>query len=466
MPTDELTKRAAHLRGQMELKLNEAQTLQSEWAEKDEPMPVEVSEKITKMYGDFDSFKAQLDLVKGQQERDSFMNDPANEPKTADVSWRQTGPDEGNDPVDVKSWRSFSIKQVRVDPIYHVPVIDDIEIRYHVPLKVQKKGYNGAFESYIRNGYGENMGPNDRKTLTEGADSAGGFTVPEDYQTELIKKMATMATIRARARVATTSRDIAKWPKIHYTTDDKWTSGVRMTWTGESPASASTHRVTDPVFGLYSIPVHTAMASMPISNDLIEDSAFDIVGISSDLLAEAFTLGENTAFISGNGIGRPMGILTQVDGDGPASVVSGSAGTLLADGLIDLAYALPAQYEGNATWTFAKSTEKVIRKLKDSNSDYLWPVWPQVGNFGVVSRELLGFPTMRDEFMPAIAASAYPIIFGDLRGYLVLDRVGISVQRLTEIYAETNVTLLLARKRLGGQTIEPWRLKVQKVAAS
>lgn len=466
MPPEELTKRAARLRGLMEQKLSEAQVLQDEWSEKSDPMPEEVSNQVNALYGEFDGFKAQLDLVNGQMTRDDFMNEPAATPKTADVSWRQSGPGEGDEDIDEKSWRSFTVKQVRVDPIYGMPVVDDIEIRYHVPKKVQKKGYKGAFESYMRNGYGEKMGPNDRKTLTEGADSAGGFTVPEDYQTELIKKMATMATIRARARVGTTSRDIAKWPKIQYTTDDKWTSGVRMTWTGESPSSSSAHRVTDPVFGLYTIPVHTAMASMPISNDLIEDSAFDIVGISSDLLAEAFTLGENDAFLNGNGIGRPMGILTQVDGDGPASVVTGSAGTLLADGLIDLAYALPSQYEANATWTFAKSTEKVIRKLKDTNGDYLWPVWPQVGNFGATPRELLNFPTMRDEFMPAVAAGAYPIIFGDLRGYLVLDRVGISVQRLTEIYAETNITLLLARKRLGGQTIEPWRLKVQKVAAS
>ena len=466
MPPEDKKNRAANLRTLMEQKLAEAEKLQNDWAEKSEPMPEEVAGQVTALYGEFDQFKAQLDLVLRNEAASSYMNDPANEPKTADISWRQAGPGEGDQPVDEKAWREIQIKQVRIDPVFGSPVVDDLTVRYHVPLSVQKKGYAPAFEAYLRKKSFSDIGPEDRKTLTEGADSAGGFTVPEDYQTELIKKMATMATIRARARVATTSRDIAKWPKIQWTTDDKWTSGVRLTWTGESPASASTHRVTDPVFGLYSIPVHTAMASMPISNDLIEDSAFDIVGISGDLLSEAFTLGENDAFINGNGIGRPMGILTQVDGDGPASVVSGSAGTLLADGLIDLAYALPAQYEGNATWTMSKATEKVIRKLKTTTNEYLWPVWPQVGNFGVVSRELLGYPVMRDEFVPAVAAGAYPIIFGDLRGYLVLDRVGISVQRLSEIYAETNVTLLLARKRLGGQTIEPWRLRAHKVAAS
>jgi HK97 family phage major capsid protein len=236
-----------------------------------------------------------------------------------------------------------------------------------------------------------------------------------------------------------------------------------MKWTGESPSSSTVHRVNEPVFGVHSIPIHTAMASFPLSNNLIEDSAFDVVGISSDLLSEAFVLGENEAFINGNGTGRPMGILTQVDGDGPASVVSGTTSTLTADGIIDLDYELPPQYENNAVHIMNKATEKVIRKLKDANNNYIWPIWPQMGGFAAAPRELLGYPVMRDQFMPDVSAGAYPIIFGDLRGYLVLDRVGISIQRLTELYAEDNVTLLLARKRLGGKVIEPWRMKVQKV---
>lgn len=463
MATKDPKVEATRLRAQMEAKLAEAQTLQAEWEGKTEPMPAEVSEKVTKALGEFDAFKAQLDLANRLAAGDDFMNTPGAS-KTAGTDWRQAAPGEGDAPVDEKSWREIEVKSVRVDPFLGVPIVESKTVRYHVPLTVQKKGYQPAFENYLRKGMND-LGPQDRKTLSEGTDSAGGFLVPEDYQTELIKKIATNATIRSRARVGTTSRDIAKWPKIHYTTDDKYTSGVRVTWTGEAPTSSTVHRVTDPVFGLYSIPIHTCMASLPLYNDLIEDSAFDVVGVSSELLAEAFTLGENDTFINGSGIGRPMGILTQVDGDGPASVVSGTAATLTADGLINLAYALPAQYEANAAWVFRKATEQVIRKLKDTSNNYLWPVIGSMGNFAPAPKELLGFPTLRDEFMPAIADSAYPIIFGDLRGYLVLDRVGISVQRLSEIYAETNITLLLARKRLGGQTIEPWRMKVQKVSA-
>lgn len=455
---------AKDIRSKIDALMLEAAKIETAWEGKDVPMSAEDQASLSGILGKVDEWQAQFDLVKRKAENVKFMDEPESKPKATSGHWRSAAPGEGDADIDPSAWREIETKVVQVDPIFGVPIVVSRNVRYHVPLAVQQKGYSPAYESYLRKGTAE-MGGTDRKTLSEGSDSAGGFLVPEDYQTELIKKIATMATIRSRARVATTGRDLAKWPKINYTTDDKYTSGVRLTWTGESPATSSVHRVTDPQFGLYSIPVHTAMASFPMSNDLIEDSAFDILGISSDLLAEAFTLDENAAFLTGNGSGRPMGLLTQVDGDGPASVVSGSASTLLADGIIDLIYALPAQYEANAVTIMSKATEKVIRKLKDTANNYLWPIWHTVGNFGVAPRDLLGYPVIRDEFMPAIAANAYPVIHGDLKGYLVLDRVGLSIQRLTDsAYAELNLTGLLARKRVGGQTIEPWRIKVQKVS--
>lgn len=460
----------AVLRAQYTAKFAEAKKLGDAWKGKEAEIPMDIAQKIDGILGECDQIMLKIQTAQGLLDREELANSPAGT-KAAHNGWRPAGPAEGDQPVDVKAWREFEVKSFEVDPIYGVLVPTVRKFRFHVPEKIQIKDYPIAFESYLRKGIGE-MGPNDRKTLSEGVDSAGGFTIPADYHVELVRKIATMATLRANCRVAQTSRDIAQWPKISYTTDDKYTSGVRLSWTGETPSSATSHRVTDPVFGLYNIPVHTAMASMPLTNNVIEDSAFDIVGISSDLLAEAFALGENDAGWNGSGIAQPMGLLTKVDvtGEGPASVVSGSATALLAGGLIDLAYKLPAQYERNAKWYFAKQTEKEIRKLRSDSGagagtgDYLWPVYPQVGNFGATPRELLGYPTVRDEFLPAIAGNAYPIVFGDMNGYLLLDRVGISIQRLSELYAETNITLLLARKRVGGNVIEPWRMYVQKIS--
>jgi HK97 family phage major capsid protein len=440
--------------------------------EEPEEMPQEVAEKIDALLGESDKVKLQIKRAERVADGEKFMAESAGTQAahlegSAQTDWRPAGPSEGMQEIDIKAWHEIEVPRAYVDPVYGIVNVINQKVRFHIPLAVQEsKDYQPAFESYLRKDFAD-MGPNDRKTLSEGVDSAGGFLVPPDYHVELIKKIATMATIRPNARVVQTSRDIAQWPRVIYTADDEYTSGVRLTWTGETPASATSHRVSDPVFGLYQIPVHTAMASMPVTNTLLEDSAFDIFGVSQDLIAEAFSLGENDAFINGDGVSRPMGILTEAGtANGPATVNSGDANLMTADGVIDLAYALPAQYERNAKFLFNKQTEKAIRQLKDAvDGNYLWPIVAGVGNFGPAPRTLLEFPVMRDEFMPDVAASAYPALFGDFTGYLVLDRVGLSIQRLSELYAETNITLLLARKRVGGQLVQPWRLKAQVISA-
>lgn len=433
-------------------KVDEAEALLKQYDAEAGEMPADVAEKITALLGESDALKVNIDMAKRVGDAVASAAEPMGT-KAAHMGWRQAGPDEGMPDYDSKAYREVKV--------------GDRDVRVYIPEVVRQKDYASAFEAYMRKGRAE-MGPNDRKTLSAGVDNAGGFLIPEDYHMEIVKKTAAMATIRQYARVAQTGRDMAKWPRINYTTDDDYTSGVRLTWTGETPASASTHRVTDPVFGLLTIPVHTAMASLPLTNDLLEDSAFDVFGVGSELLGEAFALGENDAFINGNGVSRPMGILTEVDDtDGIASVASGATATLTGDGLISLEAALPPQYEANARWFMNKSTEAVIRKLKGTTSgDYLWPVIDQVGSLGAAQRSILGYPMVRDQFVPDVSTDAYPIIFGDMSGYLVLDRVGLSLQRLDELYAETNITVLLARRRVGGQLIAPWRLKAQKVASS
>ena len=434
-------------------KINEAKKLAEAWKGKEAEVPTEVATQIDGLLGQADEVKVKIDLAQRLADGNAFINEPGGT-KAAHLGWREAGPSEGMPAVDPHAWRKMEVDTPAGKK----------ELRYLVPLAVQAKGYGPAFEAYLTKGF-DGLGPADRKTLTEGVDTAGGFTVPEDYQAELLKKTAANAVIRAMARKITTSRDIVKWPRVNYTTDDKYTSGVRLTWTGESPVSASVHRVTDPVFGTVAIPVHTAMASMPISNDLIEDSAFDLLGISSDLLAEAFSLGEDDVFLNGTGIGQPMGILTEVDTNGPASVNSGHATEVTANGLIDLHYGLPSQYRRTARYIMNSATAKAARKLTDTDGRYMWDGL-NGGLYSPLDMESLGGkPVEYDEFMPDIAASAYAILFGDLRGYLVVDRVGFSVQRLSEIYAETNLTLLLARKRVGGYTAEPYRMKVQKISA-
>lgn len=417
-----------------------------------------VFDQINTKMGEYDALRVQADALSRVENADRYMDEPAAPPAGA-PQWRSAGPGEGEFPVDSKSWR-----EVKAFDAYGV----ERTLRFHVPEAIAKKDYASAWESYIHKGF-DGVGGTDRKTLYEGTDTAGGFLVPEDFHTELVKKMAGLTSVRPLARVVTVSRDVAKWPRINFTTDDIYTSGVKLYWTGEAPSSSTVHRVTDPVFGMIEVPVRTCMASMPVSNDLLEDAAFDLLGIATDLFSESFALGEDDAFINGpasgtSGASQPEGMLAIAGAtNGISTVASGTTATLTADGLINLYFAVPAQYRRNAKWLMSSDAQKVIEKLKDAQNRYLVT---SLVNGSLASPQfdsIKGKPIAIDEFVPAVATDANCIIFGDFSGYLIADRVGFSIQRLTELYAETNLTLLLARRRVGGQTIEPWRLRIQNV---
>ena len=136
--------------------------------------------------------------------------------------------------------------------------------------------YRSAFKTYLRRGR-EGLKESALKTLQEGIDTEGGFIVPQDVLDRIIVKDPTPTRVAGKVTQLQTSRDTLTIPRVNYTTDDLYTTGIRVTWTGEIPSSSTVMRVTDPVFGQSKIPVYTAMLSIPITNDMIEDSAFPLV---------------------------------------------------------------------------------------------------------------------------------------------------------------------------------------------
>ena len=332
-------------------------------------------------------------------------------------------------------------------------------------------GYREAFKAYMRRG---ERGLKDAhiKTLQEGIDTEGGFTVPQDVLDRIIVKEPTPTRVAGRVTQLQTSRDTLTIPRVNYTTDDLYTSGIRVTWTGEIPASSTTMRVTDPVFGQSKIPVYTAMLSIPVTNDMVEDASFPLVSWIAGKFAETVDLLRDNMVLNGTGLGQPSGILFNPGdsaGTQPAVVKTGQSATLGSSGgnifanLANLAFSLPEQYDMNGTFVMNKvSTANTLAQQVDSNSRPLWGLGYQESGYAANYRDrpLLGYPVTLSGFMPNVAASAYPIIFGDLAGYYLVNRVGFSVQVLRELYAETNQILILGRLRFGGQIVEPWRLKI------
>ncbi len=404
-----------------------------------------------------------LDRAIDLEAQGKYLNDAATIPLANQFALQQVADSKsgGDVPYDIKGWR-----EERIFP----GTLFEQKIRYHVPLATEAKGYDRAFETYLRKGV-NHLGGAELKTLLEGDDTAGGFFVSPDIQAEVLKKIATMATFTGMARHLTTGKDVVIFRRVNYTTDDKFTSPVRLTWTGEIPVNDTAAQVTDPVIGQVSIMVNTAMAEMAVSNDLLDDADTDITSFVGQVIAEAYALGEDNAFLNGTGSGQPMGLLTQVDGNGPKSVVTGTSAALTttADAwtgqrIQNLYYAVPAQYRMNAKWIMNSATLNGVENLVDLNGRPVVQSLLQAGLPTGEPSQIKGKQTMVDEFMPDIGASSYPIAFGDYSGYLVVERVGLSVRRLGEILARTNEQLFVARRRVGGDVIEAYKMKVLKAS--
>ena len=324
--------------------------------------------------------------------------------------------------------------------------------------------YKSIFGKWLR---GQATG-SEIKALNEGSDSAGGFLVPEDLQAGIIAKLPGLTSLYRLVQRVQTSRDTLVRVKRNYTTNNTYTAGTRLTWTGEIPASATAASVTSNVYQQVRIPVFTGMATELVYRDLLEDNAYDVEGDLTRSFSENIAQDIEYYLAQGTGVNQPEGLT--VNGTlRTNATVTGSAATLaIVDKLKATMYAVPAQYRRTGVWVFNSSTLLTIASFKDSNNRYLLEMEDRYGG-GIGSSQqpvgdglLLGKPFFISEQMPSEGANNYIAAFGDLSGYHMADRVGLSLARLDELYAETNAVAFVLRVRMGGQVVEDYKIELLK----
>lgn len=306
-----------------------------------------------------------------------------------------------------------------------------------------------AFDAYCRKGI-ENLDPDEKKALTVSNDSTGGYLAPPEYVRELIKDITEISPIRSIARVRSTSARSIQVPKR--------TGQFSAQWVAESGTRSETTGYT---VGLEEIPAHEHYALVDISEQDLEDTVFNLEAEMQSEFAEQFAKAEGLAFVSGNAVGKPEGILTN---SSVGEVVSGNGTALTADGLLSLVHGIKSEYGRNGSFVFNRSTLAAIRKLKDTAGQYVFQAGMslQAG----VPNTILGQPYVEASDMPDIGAGAFPIVFGDFqRAYLIVDRVALAVLRDPFTQATSGNVRYIARRRVGGQVVQAEAIVKQKVSA-
>ena len=285
--------------------------------------------------------------------------------------------------------------------------------------------------------------------LQIGTDSEGGYLVPDEYERTLVEALEEENIFRQLAKVIQTSSGDRKIPVVA-------TKGT-ASWIDEEGAFTE----SDDSFGQVSIGAYKLGTMIKVSEELLNDSVFDLESYISRESARRIGAREEEAFFTGDGSGNPLGILAATGG-AETGVTAASATAVTADELMDLFYSLKSPYRRNAVWVLNDSTIKAVRKLKDGNGQYLWQPSLTAGTPDTI----LGRPVKTSAYMPAIAAGAKTVAFGDFSYYWIADRQGRSFKRLNELYAATGQVGFLASQRVDGKMILPEAVKVLVQKAS
>lgn len=290
--------------------------------------------------------------------------------------------------------------------------------------------------------------PDILNALQEGTDSEGGYLVPDEFEHTLVEALEQENIFRQLAHVINTASGDRKIPVV--------ASKGTASWVDEE----GTITDSDDAFGQVSIGAYKLGTLIKVSNELLNDSVFDLEAYISKEFARRIGNKEEDAFFNGNGTGKPVGIFNSTGG-AQTGVTAASSSAVTADEIIDLFYSLGSPYRKNAVWVLNDATVKAVRKLKDGNGNYLWQPALTSGTPDV----LLGRPVYTSAYVPTIASGAKVIAFGDFNYYWIADRQGRVFKKLNELYAATDQTGFVATQRVDGKLILPEAIKVLQMKA-
>ena len=297
--------------------------------------------------------------------------------------------------------------------------------------------YKTAFWNSIRNRNYVDI----HNDLQIGTDSEGGYLCPDEFERNLIEALSEENVFRPLATVIKASSSDRKIPIV--------TSKGEAVWIDEEKA----YTLSDDVFGQASLSAYKVGTAIKVSEELLNDSAFDLSTYITKEFARRVGAKEEEAFFVGDGNGKPTGIFAASGGaeDG----VTTSTANITFDDMMELFYSLKSPYRKKAVWVLNDSTVKALRKLKDGNGNYIWSPSVSAG----IPDTILNRPYYTSSYVPEGPAGSKAIAFGDFSYYWIADRQGVTFKRLNEMFAMNGQVGFIASKRVDGRLILPEAIK-------
>lgn len=293
-----------------------------------------------------------------------------------------------------------------------------------------------------------------RMALSDTTGSAGGYLIPTGFSYKLDEATKWFGGMRQTASsFQTASGNPLYWPNNNDTSN-----------AGELMNNMTTPGTVDPQdtsFGTVLFNAYTASSKyIAVPNELLQDSAFDLIKFLAERFQERLGRCENKYFTIGTGTNQPGGLITGANVG--LQLTTGNTNTISYDNLVDLIHSVDPSYRAGAKLMFHDTTLQVIRKIVDN---YGHPLWSP-GLNGPVANTILGYEFQINQDFPTLAAAAKTIAFGQLGKYMIRDVEGVEVKRLDEIAAYQNQTVFLAFTRWDGHLLDAGTHPVQLLQQS
>ena len=316
---------------------------------------------------------------------------------------------------------------------------------------LKDKEYSAAFSTHMKRG-------EINAALNKGVAGEGGYLAPTEWDRTITDKLVQVSPMRSLASQQTIST--AAYSKLFNN------MGTTSGWVGETAARPVT---ATPAFGTLTYTTGEIYANPSATQGMLDDAEINLEAWLAGEVQTEFAYQEGVAFLSGDGVNKPNGILTYVTGGTNAAthpwgaittVNSGAAAALTTDGILSLVYSLPSEFTGNARFAMNRATLAAARKLKDTTNQYIWQPSYAAGQ----PSTLAGYAVSEVAGMPDVAAAAKAVLFGDFkRTYLVIDRIGVRVIR--DNLTNKPYVSFYTTKRVGGGLLTPQTMRALNISA-
>lgn len=304
--------------------------------------------------------------------------------------------------------------------------------------KEDRPEYRDAFWHHITAPHSE-LDVEEQRALSKGTTTAGGFLVPTSLSNQIIRSERDMGAIAQLCNeIRTEGGETLNLPAN--------TAHGTASWTAESIA----YTPSDETFAQIALGAYKSTAKIIVSEELVQDSQFELEGFLAREFGERLGVLQNTAFVIGDGSGKPTGLLSSTTASNvtTSTAATGNATSFSYTALVTFAFALPRQYRQNAAWVVNDTSARNLYLMVDGQSRPLW----NVNVAGTGPDTFLGYPIYTDPDLPAPAAGTISVLFGDFRrGYTVRRANGIGMQRQNELHSDNGQIGFRAYERVDGK---------------